>query len=85
MLLLSRLLYSIFRDEDTVKALSVPSSKLGEVENVNYRRTLSRDSTVYIATGQVPDGRGVGARVPVRARPVLGPTLPPIQWVFTQG
>jgi hypothetical protein len=51
---------------------------------------MSRDSSVSIATGYGMDDREGGSLGPGRvrnviystlSRPVLGPTLPPIQWV----
>jgi hypothetical protein len=46
---------------------------------------VGRDSTVGIATRYGLDGPGIEARrrrdFPQPARPALGPTKPPIQWV----
>ena len=43
------------------------------------------DSVVGIATGYRLDGPGIESRLgrdfPHLSRPILGPTLPPVQWV----
>jgi hypothetical protein len=44
------------------------------------QRPRSRDSAVGIATGYVLEYRGVGIRVPVESRPVLGLAEPPVYW-----
>jgi hypothetical protein len=55
-----------------------------------YRPSLSRDSSVGIATGYVLDVRMIGVRFPAglgiflfdtASKPALGSTQPPIQWV----
>jgi hypothetical protein len=47
--------------------------------------SVSRDSSVGIATRYGLDGRGIESRLrrdfPHPSRPALGPTKPPLQWV----